>query len=117
MQEVNIPPFSEEAENAILGAIIDTPSIFDEVSAYLSPDIFYLERNKRLYLLICDMSKNGEQIVLKTIAGKLSKADKDIGITPYHISGLVGQVGTPGLSHRYAIQVYEKHLLRQVISQ
>ena len=46
MQEINIPPFSEEAENAILGAIIDTPSLLDEVSVYLSPDIFYLERNK-----------------------------------------------------------------------
>ena len=117
MQEVNIPPFSEEAENAILGAIIDTPSLLDEVSAYLSPDIFYLERNKRLYLLICEMSKNGEEIDLITISGKLNKADKDSGITSYYISGLLGNVGTPGLSHRYAVQVYEKHLLRQVIGQ
>ena len=117
MQEINIPPFSEEAENAILGAIIDKPSLLDEVSAYLSPDIFYLERNKRLYLLICEMMKNGEQIDLITISGKLSKADKDSGITSYYVAELLENVGTPGFSHRYAIQVYEKHLLRQVIGQ
>ena len=117
MQEVNIPPFSEEAENAILGAIIDTPSILDEVSAYLSPEIFYLEKSKRLYLLLCKMSKNGEAIDLVTISGKLNKADNDIGITAYYIAELLDQVGTPGFSHRYAVQVYEKHLLRQVISQ
>ena len=116
MQEINIPPFSEEAESAILGAIIDTPSLLDEVSAYLSPDIFYLERNKRLYLLLCDMSKNGEDIDFITISGKLSKTDKDTGITPYYITGLL-ELGKTSLSHRYAIQVYEKHLLRQVISQ
>ena len=50
MQEINTPPFSEEAENAILGAIIDEPSLLDEVSAYLSPDIFYVKKNKRLYI-------------------------------------------------------------------
>ena len=117
MQEINVPPFSEEAENAILGAIIDTPSILDEVSAYLSPEIFYLEKSKRLYLLLCKMSKNGEAIDLVTISGKLNKADNDIGITAYYIAELLDQVGTPGFSHRYAVQVYEKHLLRQVISQ
>ena len=57
MQEINTPPFSEEAENAILGAIIDEPSLLDEVSAYLSPDIFYVKKNKRLYMLICEMMK------------------------------------------------------------
>ena len=117
MQEINIPPFSEEAEDAILGAIIDTPSLIDEVSGYLSPDIFYLERNKRLYLLLCDMSKNGEDMDLITISGRLNKADKDAGATSYYIAELVSKSGTPGLSHRYAVQVYEKHLLRQVISQ
>tara|TARA_Y100000310_G_scaffold74961_1_gene71198 strand:+ start:276 stop:1613 length:1338 start_codon:yes stop_codon:yes gene_type:complete len=117
MQEINLPPFSEEAENAILGSIIGTPSLLDDVSAYLSPDIFYLERNKRLYILLCEMSKNGEDIDCITISGKLSKTDKDIGITLYYLTGLVDQAGIPGLSHRYAVQVYEKHLLRQVISQ
>ena len=117
MQEINLPPFSEEAENAILGAIIDTPSLLDEVSAYLSPDIFYLEKNKRLYLILCEMSKNGESIDIVTISGRLSRTDKDVGVTPYYITGLLEQTGTPGLSGRYAIQVYEKHLLRQVISQ
>ena len=117
MSEVNVPPFSEEAENAILGAIIDKPSILDDVYSYLSPDIFYVEKNKRLYLLLCDMLQNGDDIDLVTIAGKLSKSDKDIGITPYYIAEIMNNLGTSSMSRRYAVQVYEKHLLRQVISQ
>jgi len=117
MSEVNVPPFSEEAENAILGAIIDKPSILDDVSSYLSPDIFYVEKNKRLYLLLCNMLQNGDDIDLVTIAGKLSKSDKDIGITPYYIAEIMNNLGTSSMSRRYAVQVYEKHLLRQVISQ
>ena len=117
MSEINMLPFSEEAENAILGAIIDKPSILDEVSGYLSSEIFYLQKNRRLYKILLDMLKNGESIDFITISGKLTKADKDMGIDPYYISGLTTNIGTPGLSNRYAIQVYEKHLLRQVISQ
>ena len=40
MVEKNIPPSSQEAEDAILGAIIESPSLLDEVTAYLSSDIF-----------------------------------------------------------------------------
>ena len=103
MSQVNIPPFSEEAENAILGAIIDKPSLLDNVSSYLSPDIFYIERNRRLYIIICDMMKNGEPIDLVTLTGRLSKADQDKGITPYYISGLTENLGTDAMSHRYAV--------------
>ena len=49
MTETKMPPSSMEAEEAILGAIISNPIIIDQVSAYLSDDIFYYDRNKRLY--------------------------------------------------------------------
>ena len=117
MQKAIIPPHSEEAENAILGAIIDNPSLLDEVSIYLSSDIFYFERSKRLYTLLCSMSQEGEDIDAITISGKLSKEDNNNGLTAYYVSGLITNIGASGLSNRYAVQVYEKHLLRQVISQ
>ena len=117
MADVNMPPSSQEAEDAILGAIIESPSLLDEVSHYLSGNIFYFEKSRRLYSIILEMSKNGEDIDSITLAGKLSKGDKDAGVTSYYISGLLEEIGTPGLARRYAIQVYEKHLLREVISQ
>ena len=117
MTDVNIPPSSQEAEDAVLGAIIDAPSILDNVSAYLSDNIFYFERSKRLYSIITDMSKNGDPIDLITITGKLSNRDKQIGVTPYYISGLLNNLGTPDMAMRYAIQVHEKYLLRELIIQ
>ncbi len=117
MKEVNIPPSSQEAEDAILGAIIDTPSILDEVSAYLSSNILYYERSKVLYSILIDMHKNGESIDMITISGKLSDADKSRGVTTYYIADLLNNLGASGMALRYAVQVYEKHLLREVISQ
>tara|TARA_R100000664_G_C2758526_1_gene147466 strand:+ start:4067 stop:5401 length:1335 start_codon:yes stop_codon:yes gene_type:complete len=116
MAKVKLPPFSEEAENAILGAIISQPSLIEEVSGYLSEEIFYLERNKRLYSILCSMSQNGEEIDIITIAGRLNDEDKNSGVTSYYVSDLVNNSGTPSMSKRYAVQVYEKHLLRQVIT-
>ena len=117
MKEVNIPPSSQEAEDAILGAIINTPSILDEVSAYLSSNILYYERSKVLYSILIDMHKNGESIDMITISGKLSDADKSRGVTAYYITDLLNNHGASGMALRYAVQVYEKHLLREVISQ
>ena len=53
MPEVTMPPSSQEAEDAILGAIIEKPSLMNDVSMYLSPDRFYFEKNKRLYSILC----------------------------------------------------------------
>ena len=117
MKEVNIPPASQEAEDAILGAIIESPSILDDVSSYLSDSIFYYERSRRLYSIILDMNKNGESIDLITISGRLSNIDKSKGVTAYYISGLLTNLGTSSMAKRYAIQIYEKHLLREIISQ
>ena len=117
MTETKMPPSSMEAEEAILGAIIANPIIIDEVSAYLSDNIFYYDRNKRLYSIILKMLKDGEEIDSITISGRLTSADKDSGVTAYYLSGLLENAGTSGMALRYAIQVYEKHLLRQVIGQ
>ena len=117
MTDLNIPPSSQEAEDAILGAIIDSPTLLDDVSIYLSEDIFYYNKSRRLYSILLNMYKNGESIDSITIAGRLSKGDKDLGVTAYYISGLLEHLGTTGMAKMYAIQIYEKHLLREVINQ
>tara|TARA_Y100001938_G_scaffold75619_1_gene104673 strand:- start:48 stop:1382 length:1335 start_codon:yes stop_codon:yes gene_type:complete len=117
MTDLNIPPASQEAEDAVLGGIIDNPSIIDEVSAYLSDNIFYYDKSRRLYSIILNMYKNGEPIDSITIVGRLSQADKDKGISPYYITGLLERSVTSNMIKRYAIQVYEKHLLREIIMQ
>tara|TARA_Y100000593_G_C4307604_1_gene336594 strand:+ start:1447 stop:2781 length:1335 start_codon:yes stop_codon:yes gene_type:complete len=117
MKDIKIPPSSQEAEDAILGAIIQSPSILDEVSAYLSKDIFYFERSKRLYTILLNMFKNDEDIDSITILGKISKTDIDMGVSAYYITGLMDKTGIISMAKRYAVQVYEKHLLREVVHQ
>ena len=47
-------PYSIEAEQAILGAIIVDPQKYDEVS-YLSAEEFYLEQHKQIFSAMTSM--------------------------------------------------------------
>ena len=62
MSEIKLQPSSQEAEDAILGAIIHTPSILAKVEEYISSDILYYNRSKRLFSIIKEMVKNDQKI-------------------------------------------------------
>ena len=49
MSDIKLQPSSQEAEDAILGAIIDTPSILGKMEEYVSSEILYYEISKRLF--------------------------------------------------------------------
>ena len=117
MSDVKLQPSSQEAEDAILGAIIDTPSILGKMEEYVSSEILYYDKSKRLFSILKEMSKNGDKIDQITIIGSLSSYDKSAGIDDYYISGLIDSFGSVENSITYAKQVYEKFLLRQLISQ
>ena len=117
MPDIKLQPSSQEAEDAILGAIIDTPSILGKMEEYVSSEILYYDKSKRLFSILKEMSKNGDKIDQITIIGSLSSYDKSAGIDAYYISGLIDSFGSVENSITYAKQVYEKFLLRQLISQ
>ena len=117
MSEIKLQPSSQEAEDAILGAIIHTPSILAKVEEYISSDILYYNRSKRLFSIIKEMVKNDQKIDTITIVGSLSESDQSNGLDAYYISGLLDKFGSIENCVSYAKQIYEKFLLRELIQQ
>ena len=55
-------PFSLEAEQAVLGAILLDPSCLSQVTMILKPDYFYLPQHKAIFstIIALDAAKGGK---------------------------------------------------------
>ena len=49
-------PFSLEAEQAVLGAVLIDPVSIDKVAHFLKPDHFYLPQHKDIYRIMWNMN-------------------------------------------------------------
>lgn len=74
--EEGVLPFSAEAEQSVLGAIIIDPQSFILVEGLLKPEYFYLNEHKRIYETLHLMFEQSNTIDLVTLLEKL----KDNGI-------------------------------------
>ena len=109
-----INPSSKEGERAILCSILENSKILDDVSAYLHKDYFYFQENARLFEILGNMYHSGEPIDTATVCGRLTEKDKVDKVDAYYVTGLIGN--PPSNPIYYAKQVYEKYLLREIIS-
>ena len=55
----NKQPSNLEAEQAILGSVLEDNEIFDEVSDEITPDHFFDEINKKIYIVISNLITKG----------------------------------------------------------
>ena len=69
-------PYSEEAERAVLGALLLDPPRIAQVRARLEPRDLYLERHRRLYQAILHLSDSGSTPDLLTLQAHLDQAGK-----------------------------------------
>ena len=116
MEEYIDLPISEEGEQHVLGCVINNPSYYVAVSPYIKKDTFYISTNRRLWNIIYNMNKNEEPINLVTICGRLTQNDKSSGLDAYYVSTVTESMGTENTCITAAKQIYEKSLLRNVIS-
>tara|TARA_R100001129_G_C5323561_1_gene248189 strand:+ start:3764 stop:5119 length:1356 start_codon:yes stop_codon:yes gene_type:complete len=107
-------PHSIEAENSILGTIINDSTTIDKISSYLmGDDCFYSKKNQQLWNKVREAHSSGEKVDLVTICSKLTSQDKQIGLDAYYITGL--EANYTSMVEEYAKKVYEKKLLRDLI--
>lgn len=70
------PPYSLEAEQALLGAIILDSEKFAELDGNLKPEDFYVERHKVIFSALRDMYLESRSIDIITLLGKLSSGEE-----------------------------------------
>ncbi|PTM56880.1 replicative DNA helicase [Desmospora activa] len=111
-----MPPHNQEAEQAVLGAVLIEPSVLVTVTERLRPEDFYRQAHQRLLQVMIDLSEQGEPVDLVTITSALQdrKSLDEVGGVPY-LTELIGTVPTAANVDYYAQIVEEKAILRRLI--
>jgi replicative DNA helicase len=110
-------PYNQEAERAVLGAILVNPSYLDTAAEIIRPDDFFFEQHRRIFSTFLLMQAESIPIDLVAIVEKLEqqKMLTAVGGAAY-ISALMD--GVPHITNiaHYAKIVKEKAQLRSVIT-
>lgn len=113
----NFLPYSQEAEQSVLGAIILDKSCLNAVMQILpNPDFFYFLENRKIYETIIQMFASGESIDFVTILNNLpANEDRKMELKNYMLD-LVEIVPSISRSSRYAEIVKDKYKIRSLIN-
>ncbi len=111
-------PFSAEAEQAVLGAIIIDNAMFDNVLDYVkTADYFYISLHKVIFEAMQEMMNFGRAIDFVTLLDKLkqnSGFEEATGKT--YLVDLVDNCPAPSNAEAYAKIVADKYKLRRLIT-
>ena len=109
-------PFSNEAEQSVLGAIIIDPPSINMVMDKLKPDHFYVPQNRRIYDILCSMSTANKTIDFITVLEKL-KSDGlfDVNSAKSYLTTIAQSVPTSANITTYAEIVTERYYVRSLM--
>ena len=111
-------PYSAEAEQAVLGAIIIHNAMFDTVLDYVkSSDYFYVSLHKLIFSVMQEMMNFGKAIDFVTLLDKLkqnSGFEEATGKT--YLVDLIDNCPAPSNAESYAKIVADKYKLRKLIT-
>lgn len=111
-------PYSIEAEQAVLGAIIVDSKVIDEVSGIVLPEHFYHRQNAAIYKEMALMFNAGNPVDYVTVLESVKNAgvfdsDEDAKVYLFNITETVPTITNAA---SYARIVYEKYLMRSLIN-
>ena len=109
-------PFSAEAEQSLLGAIIIRPTAFEDIAGAVTANDFYMEEHKAIFNAMSSMfnaSKNIDTVTLVNTLIQTGKYDKSGGVE--YIKNLSIAVPTAANIREYAKIVRDNALLRRLI--
>ena len=109
-----ISNYSQEAEKSLLGCILINPDLINTLD--VTPDQFYILRNRQIWSAFNDIRRNGNKIDNLTLGEHLEKIGvlKDVGGYAY-ITELIGSVPTSLNAESYASIIREKAQRRNLM--
>lgn len=110
-------PFSREAEQAVIGAILQNHELIHDIPATLTHDAFYEARHRRIYQAIEQLVTDGRKVDIIDLAEILSRSgdDRNGGDLLGYMSDLA--MNTPGANVAvYSKIVLSRHLDRSIIA-
>lgn len=111
-----LPPQNVEAEQSVLGGIMIENDAINRVVEFVSPEDFYRESHRKIFIAMLGISEKGEPIDLITLTNSLktSGALEEVGGAAY-LSLLVDSIPTAANCATYAKIIREKSILRRLI--
>jgi len=110
------PPHNEDAELALLSAILLDEAVFDTVAHILQPSDFYASSHSRVFAACGALVARGRPIDVQTVAGELRASGvlQHVGGVTFLARLLDGQPAI-GNAHVYASMIAEQARLRRMI--
>jgi replicative DNA helicase len=112
------PPFSTEAETAVLGGMLIDREAVTRAVEFVSDGMFYREGNRRLYRAMLRLFERGDVIDVITVSEELKKTgelDSSGGFD--YLGQLVDAVPTAANIEYHARIIRDKALLRRLVEQ
>ncbi len=115
-QILNVQPQSNEAEQAVLGAMLSSKEAVSKVLQWIADIHFYKDAHAKIFRSMIQLFNEGEPVDTVSVVNQLKKM-KDLENVggAYYITGLVESVPTTANVEHYAKIVLEKAMLRELI--
>lgn len=109
-------PYSDEAEKAVLGALLLNDEYMHQVSEFLLPTDFYHNAHRVIYQVMLDLVAQEKRIDIITLQDQLTKAEQleQVGGIIY-LMALQEDIPSVGLISQHAKIIKEKAVLRELI--
>ena len=113
--QAKVPPHSDEAERAVLGALILDGARVPEISEVLRPADFFAQRNRIVYEVLLELATNNVPIDFVTLRSALSSTGRlaSVGGQEY-LYGLAESVTTVAHLAHHAVLVEQAATLRRL---
>ncbi|MGH7626614.1 MAG: replicative DNA helicase [Gemmatimonadaceae bacterium] len=110
------PPYSEEAEAAVLGAMLMDQDAVLRAAEHVDDTMFYREGNRRIFRAMVGITERGDVVDALTLAEELSRrSELEAAGGKEHIAELMYAVPTSANVEYHARIVKEKALQRRLI--
>lgn len=111
-----IPPNSNEAEIAVLGAMMLNKQAISKAVELLGSDSFYSQKHKLIFDSIIELSEKNETVDIVTLSEALKKSGNlDLVGGSAYLAQINREVATAANVEQYALIVLEKQLRRDLI--
>lgn len=110
-------PYSVEAEQAVLGAIIVDPKCLNEIAVLMKTDFFYIPQHKEIYTVLSSMYELSQAIDFVSVLEKLKKSGvyDEAGGKAY-LTQLAQTVPTSANVLSYVAIIRERYYARALMS-
>lgn len=114
---VQIQPHNQEAEEAVIGAVLVNPEAYYDLATFLKGDDFYIHRNRWIWEAFTRLHERRTPIDLLTVSQELDTAGQlaEVG-GPTYLTALIHNVPTSLHAQAYGRMVEEAAIRRRMLN-